>query len=461
MNLGEYVQSLEPQIIQSLQESIRIPSVEGTPQPGKPFGEGVASALEHALETARSMGFRAVNLDGMIGYAEYGEGDEMIAVLGHLDVVPEGEGWTYPPYGGEIHHGILYGRGVLDNKGPIIGALWGLKAIKDLGLSLRRRIRIIFGTNEESGMKGAAYYAKHEEHPVMGFTPDAEYPIINVEKGSLGIEASIPFPENSRVEILELQGGTVVNAVPEEASLRIVLPDHLRDMDASLGTLGAERSWRLRAEQRGNTLSLTTKGKSAHGSTPELGENAVVRLFSLLGTLEEKDPLFKLFKNVANLLEDDTRGDKLGIATRDDLSGELTCNLGLLSWKNSVITLTFDIRHPIGADPLSIVAGMQKSLTPLGFSTKTVKQGSPVHVAADSELVHTLQRVYERETGQKATLLAIGGGTYAKSMPNIVAFGPTFPGDPHVIHQANECSPISRLMESIRITAAAMHELAG
>ncbi len=460
MNLGEYVQSLEPHILRSIQESIRIPSVEGPPKPGMPFGEGVGKALEHALKTAESMGFRTVNLDGMIGYAEYGEGDEMIAVLGHLDVVPEGDGWSYPPYGGEIYEGVLYGRGVLDNKGPIIGALWGLKAIKDLGLSLRRRIRIIFGTNEESGMKGAAYYAQHDEHPLMGFTPDAEYPIINVEKGGLGIRASIPFPESSRVEILELQGGTVVNAVPEGASLRVVLPENLRNTDALLGTLGAERSWRIRAEQRGDTLSLTTKGKSAHGSTPELGENAIFRLFSLLGTLNARDPLFELFHKLALLLED-TRGERLGISQEDAVSGKLSCNLGLLSWKDGTINLTFDIRHPVTANPTEILQGLEKSLEPLGFSLEMIKQNPPVHVAADSELVHTLQKVYERETGQKATLLAIGGGTYAKSMPNIVAFGPIFPGDPHLIHQANESCPVSRLMESIRITAAAMHELAG
>ncbi len=460
MNLGEYVQSLEPQILQSIQESIRIPSVEGPPKPGMPFGEGVAKALEHALKTADSMGFHTVNLEGRIGYAEYGEGKEMIAVLGHLDVVPEGEGWTHPPYGGEIHEGILYGRGVLDNKGPIIGALWGLKAIKDLGLSLRRRVRIIFGTNEESGMKGAAWYAEHDEHPLMGFTPDADYPIINVEKGSLGIRATLPLPESSRLEILELQGGTVLNAVPEEACLRISLPEDFRGLDATLGSFGAERSWRLRAEQRGGILNLSVKGKSAHGSTPELGENAVIRLLSLLGALNEKDPLFEVCRNLAKLLED-TRGEGLGIAVRDDLSGELSCNLGLLSCKEEKLVLTFDIRHPVTADPAKIVKGMEESLAPLGFSTETIKQASPVHVSADSELVRALQRVYERETGEKATLLAIGGGTYAKSMPNIVAFGPVFPGDPHVIHQADERSSVSRLMESIRITAAAMHELAG
>ncbi|HPJ27266.1 MAG TPA: M20/M25/M40 family metallo-hydrolase, partial [Synergistaceae bacterium] len=226
------------------------------------------------------------------------------------------------------------------------------------------------------------------------------------------------------------------------------------------GTFGAERSWRLRAEQRGDLLSLSVKGKSAHGSTPELGENAVTRLFSLLGALNAEDPLFELCRKLAELLED-TRGERLGIAVRDDLSGELSCNLGLLSCKEGKLILTFDIRHPVTAEPSEILKGMEQSLAPLGFTTETIKQAPPVHVPADSELVRTLQRVYERETGEKASLLAIGGGTYAKSMPNIVAFGPIFPGDPHVIHQANERSSVSRLMESIRITAAAMHELAG
>ncbi|MCG0276560.1 MAG: Sapep family Mn(2+)-dependent dipeptidase, partial [Thermosediminibacteraceae bacterium] len=183
MDIEKAIKLNEEPLIKSVCEIIKIRSVEDAPAPGKPFGEGVARALEYALDLSRSFGFRTKNLDNYIGWAEWGEGAEMVGILVHLDVVPEGSGWTYPPFGGEIHDGKIYGRGAVDNKGPAMAALYALKTLKDAGVKFKRRVRVIFGTNEESGMKCIKYYLEHDEEPTMAFSPDAEYPIINGEKG--------------------------------------------------------------------------------------------------------------------------------------------------------------------------------------------------------------------------------------------------------------------------------------
>ena len=182
-NLNRKIDEMKEEILDGIRRSVQIDSVAGEPEENAPYGPGPKKALDFALELGKSMGFRVGNVDNHAGYIEYGEGEEMVAVLGHMDVVPTGDDWKYPPFGGEIHDGMMYGRGVVDDKGPTIGAIYALKAIRDLNLPLDRRIRVIFGTNEERGSSCIQYYVeKGEEQPVMGITPDAEYPLINIEK---------------------------------------------------------------------------------------------------------------------------------------------------------------------------------------------------------------------------------------------------------------------------------------
>ena len=184
MDLNSLVLSKQDRLLSCLQENIRIPSVEGTPEEGAPYGIHCRRSLDHVLAAADAMGFKTCNVDGHVGWCEYGEGEEMVAVLGHLDVVPAGDGWSFDPWGGEIKDDKIFGRGTMDDKGPSIAALFALEALRDSGLSLKRRVRLIFGCNEETGATDVHYYLEHGgEVPVMGFTPDAEYPIINGEKG--------------------------------------------------------------------------------------------------------------------------------------------------------------------------------------------------------------------------------------------------------------------------------------
>ena len=217
MNLiGSKIDEMKDELIQSVQNIIRIKSVEDEPKEGMPFGEGVSKSLECALEISKKLGFKVVNLDGHVGYAEYGDGEEYVAALGHLDVVPEGDDWIYPAYGAEIHDGKIYGRGTTDDKGPIMASLYGLKVIKELGLPLSKKIRIIFGTNEETGSKDIEYYLEHEKAPVAGFTPDAEFPIINGEKGITIFDIVKTFGEKTTdgdVLVESIKGGIASNVV--------------------------------------------------------------------------------------------------------------------------------------------------------------------------------------------------------------------------------------------------------
>ena len=463
MTLDDHVAALQPQLISSLREALRLRSTPGTPLPGKPFGEGVDEALRHALKTAQDLGFRTANVDSMVGYAEYGEGEEMVAVLGHLDVVPEGTGWSHDPYGAEIVDGVLYGRGTLDDKGPTYAALFALAALRDGGIPLRRRIRVIFGTNEESGCACMAHYVQSgQELPVMGFTPDGAFPIINAEKGSVKLRLFSPGAPGGPENLTALTAAPAANMVPETAEGTIEgPPERLLPLRRALESFAADREWPLVLEEGEGKLTVRPRGKAAHASLPELGINAAVRLLRLLGALPTEAPWRRAAAALGALVNEKSDGAALGIACRDDLSGPLTLNLGLLEvTADGGIAATLDIRYPVRQAWDALFPEVQARVRDLGLSLEVLRHSPPLFVDPSSELIQALQRAYTATTGQEAFLLAIGGGTYARTMPHVVAFGATFPGDPELMHQPDERIPLERLALITRILAAAMKELA-
>lgn len=450
-----------PQIISSLQDLIRIRSVEGTPQKGKPFGEGVNQALEMALATASSLGFRTVNHDGIIGYAEYGSGKEMIAVLGHLDVVPEGTGWSYPPFGAEIHGGKMYGRGTTDDKGPTMAALWALRMIADEGHALSRRIRIIFGTNEESGFRGINWYAENEEHPVAGFTPDINEGIVHAEKGGIHVELAHDISPESAVRLVSFVSGQAVNIVPglaeavfngDEKTLNIwgaALKDSL-----SLLPCGGE------LQQKGKELTIRVFGKSAHASLPERGENAIAALCVLLAKTPPPVNFTEAFTNLAALVADSRLGTGLGVDISDDVSGPLTCNPGLASFSEGVLNITLDIRYPVTVSAETIIGNLEQRVSGSPVRATAKSRAHPLHIPKDSPIIRDLAEAYFESTGKHPKIMAIGGGTYAKALPNVVAFAPFPDALPELAHQADEYIEIDDLMSSVLIMENAMLRLA-
>ena len=319
-------------LINSTQELIKIKSVGGEPEPGAPSGEGPAQALDKVLEIARDLGFNTTNLDGYIGYAEYGNGSDYIGVLAHVDVVPEGTGWTYPPYGAEIHNGRIYGRGSLDDKGPAIASLYALKAVRDSKLPISKRVRIIFGTQEETGVDDIKHYLELEKPPVSGFTPDAYFPAVYAEKGIITFNLTKDLlREPSNIKILSIRSGTAPNIVPDKASAEIIVSDPSYVVTACK-KFANKTGYNLTAEETNGSVLIRSIGLAAHGSEPYKGKNAAMQLLAFLGTLDLKDSDIGdaiSFLNAKIGMETD--GKSFGLAMEDEPSGNLTLNVGELN----------------------------------------------------------------------------------------------------------------------------------
>lgn len=444
MNFDRELDARESELIESLQELIRIRSV-GEEAGAHPFGDGPHACLMACLALGERLGFRTASVDDMAGYVEYGSGEEMVAVLGHLDVVPEGDGWNYPPYGAVIDNGRLYGRGAVDDKGPTVAALYALRAIADSGVALSRRIRVIFGLNEEKGSLCIKHYVnKGEELPVMGFTPDGEYPIINGEKGIVTATFVRRLSAEGAKRIAAFSAGIAANVVPEFATAELTFAPEgkLPEKVSATGT---------RVEAR---------GVNAHGSTPELGENAIGRLLLALDGLGLSGDHGEAVHFLAEHIGMETRGKSLGIALSDDISGDLTLNFGVAKLEGDTLSVTINIRYPVTRKLEEFYPALVAKMAEGGFTETSLAHKQALYMPPESELIRCLSKVYEEQTGEPARLISMGGGTYAKAMPNTVAFGPIFPGDEAVEHKPNEYIELSKLMKNAKIIAAAMYEMA-
>ncbi|MBR0135355.1 MAG: Sapep family Mn(2+)-dependent dipeptidase [Clostridia bacterium] len=436
-------------LIGSLQENIRIPSTEAPAAPGAPFGQAVSDALAHALKTAESLGLRAENHEGYVGCIEYGEGEEMLGVICHLDVVPEGTGWKHPPYGAVIEDGILYGRGTLDDKGPAFASIYALAAIKEAGIPLRRRIRIILGTNEETGWGCMDYYRAHLEAPTLAFTPDGNYPAVNSEKGILHTTFEKRFPSNIRIK-----AGTRPNVVPGRTEVFVpVCPEKVQ---AAIDKAGLDE-FGFELNEKDGGSELTVIGLDSHASIPEEGKNSLQAAFAVLDLLGLEGEDGEMVSVMHNALGMGLHGESMGLDI-EDASGRLTLNPGVIDWnENGIVDFKIDVRHPTSLDKEEVKAKQEAALT-MKVTHEHAQDG--LYVPADSELVSKLMAVYEARTGEHLEPLRIGGGTYARAFKNAVAFGCEIPGHPAPIHMPNEFISIEDLMFNAHMIADAMLALA-
>lgn len=442
-------------LIEDLRGCIQIPSVYQEDDSGYPYGKPVQDCLEYMLERAKSMGFRTCNMDDQVGWCEYGSGEEMVAVLGHLDVVPEGDGWTVPPYEGLVADGKIFGRGTMDDKGPTVCALYGLKAIADSGLPVQRRIRILFGLNEETGSADMKYYKDHGgEIPVMGFTPDGEYPIINGEKGLVNEAYACGFTQSGPLRLKELWGGTAHNIVPNHARAVFSCSD---EMAAQI--CGMEMPQITCTPTEGG-VSIEAAGVNAHGGTPWEGENAIGRLMLFLDKLPLEGQLAAAVRFLAEKLGMEHDGASLGIAMSDEVSGILTMNLGVLRGDGSSLEVKLNYRYPVTKTFDQCGPQVKAAFEGAGFCQSASGHKEKLYMPPEHPLVRKLLKVYTDCTGLEAMPKSIGGGTYAKMIPNVLAFGPIFPGDEVREHKPDEFMELSRLLDNANILAEAMYAMA-
>ena len=442
-------------LVQSLARCIQIPSVYREDDSGYPYGQPVQDCLTYMLELAQSMGFATQNLDNQLGWCEYGDGQEMVAVLGHLDVVPEGDGWTVPPYGGLVHDGRIYGRGAMDDKGPTVAALYALKALRDAGVPLQRRIRIIFGLNEETGSADMKYYAAHGgQVPVMGFTPDGEYPVINGEKGLINETYTCRLDQAGPLTLREMSGGTAHNIVPNHAWAVFDCPAALTEQILAMQAEG------ITVIRTADGVRIEAEGIGAHGGTPEEGVNANGRLVLFLDRLPLSGQLATAIHFLAQKLGMEYDGASLGIAMADEASGPLTNNFGVLRSNGQELEVKLNYRYPVTGHFDQCGPQVQAAFEAAGFCQTAASHKKALYMPADSRLVRRLMQVYTDCTGEPAQPKSIGGGTYAKMLPNVVAFGPIFPGDEVREHKPDEFMELERLLDNAAILAQAMYALA-
>lgn len=436
--MQQWFDSHKKELFEDLKGLIAIQSLEAPAQPGAPFGENVAKALQYCLVLSEKFGFKTVNLDDMVGYAEWGEGEKTFAILAHIDIVPEGTGWTSDPLTLVERDGKWIARGVLDDKGPCIGALYVMRYLKELGVKPSMKVRLIFGTNEETGMGCIKHYLSREPMPEYGVTPDASFPLIYAEKGIAGYDF---IRTDKHPDIVSLQGGTASNMVPAYAEAVIKGSYDFKPSD----TITIHK-------QNDGTVKISATGVSAHASLPHLGINAISLLLNYL-SLYIDAPFLHFFRERIGM---DYYGEKIGIAFEDE-SGKLTLNVGILSEEG----ITINIRYPVTYNNSTIQRQLSHAILPFsGMKVVCTGNSLPLYVPKDSQLVATLLNAYQKITGDtKSTPLAIGGGTYARALKNAVAFGPVFPGEEESAHQKDEYIPVESFKNMMLIYAEALQNL--
>ena len=446
----ELIDSYRDEFVATLQGWIRTPSVKGEPEDGAPFGQDVRKMLDRAMADIRAMGFPVRDFQGYACDATLGDAEEKIAVLGHLDVVPVGDGWTKPPFDGLVENGRIYGRGTNDDKGPSLAALYAMKAIRDAGIPLKKGIRLILGCDEESGWEDMKYYGEHEKIPDVGFSPDASFPLINTEKGMVVLELRAPAAKTG-LRILEMATGDRINVIPGECVCRAEGGEELAE---KVRAYAKKTGLPYTAEVTEAGVVLRATGIPGHSAYPEGRRNAIGMMLLLLKELGAEGPIATLAAAVG--MEHD--GTSLGCACRDDVSEALTCNMGILRLENGEWFGTLDFRCPVTADQEKLKKNAAAHLP--GFAISVATQKPPHHVPADSELVKNLLAAYEEETGLEGKPMSTGGGTYAKVLQQGVAFGALFPDEEDLAHQADEFEDIDRLMLAVKIYANALIRLA-
>lgn len=427
----------------SLKTLISYPSVLNEGENGTPFGQAIQDVLEKTLEICRDIGFTTyLDPKGYYGYAEIGQGAELLAILCHLDVVPSGDeaDWQTPPFEATIKDGWVFGRGVQDDKGPSLAALYAVKSLLDQGIQFKKRVRFIFGTDEETLWRCMARYNTIEEQASMGFAPDSSFPLTYAEKGLLQVKLHGPGSDQ-----LELEVGGAFNVVPDKANYQGPLYEQVCNGLKEAGY-----------DYQSTEQTVTVLGVPKHAKDASQDINAVIRLATILAPLQEHPALSFL----ATQAGQDGTGRQIFGDIADEPSGHLSFNVAGLMINHERSEIRIDIRTPVLADKEELVELLTRCAQNYQLRYEEFDYLAPLYVAEDSKLVSTLMQIYQEKTGDNSPAISSGGATFARTMPNCVAFGALFPGAKQTEHQANECAVLEDLYRAMDIYAEAVYRLA-
>lgn len=449
MNFLDYANQYRDEIVRKLKELLQIESVrnEETKTDEAPFGLKVKRSLDYTLQLGQELGFKVANVSNVAGHFEYGEGEEILGILCHLDVVPAGKGWTYPPFSATEVDGRIYARGAIDDKGPTISAIYALKILKDLNIKPKKKIRLILGTAEETGWECVNKYFEKYEMPAIGFSPDANFPLIYGEKGIYSLEL---FGDFNSLLVKSFNAGERLNVVPEYASAIIT-----KDLSNEFNIFLKQHNLTGDFINHEDTFEVIVRGVGAHAMQPEKGVNAGVWLAKFLSKYDNNEHLNFL----ANSL-DDTRFKTIGLNFTDPEMGDLTVNVGVINIEKNKIVIKLNLRYPINWDQEGFYNQLTKLASNAGLNVNTLSDSKPHYVDPNDDLVKTLHNAYIKYTNDTNTpLLTIGGGTYARALKKGVAFGMLFPGREDVVHQVDEYVIIDDLILATAIYAQAIYDL--
>ena len=424
---GKWIEEHKQEFIEELQGLARIPSVSRADlaQPGAPFGPDCKRVLDYALERGKFWGFETQNHEGAAGSITYGDAENSIGVIAHLDVVPVGEGWVYPPFGATYlpEHDVMIGRGVDDNKAAAVAGMFAMRMLREFGWPLKHGIRLICGTSEETGMQDMKLLReKGMKFPKVSLVPDAGFPVNYAQKGSVDAEIAAPCTGN----LIALDAGSVRNVIPDKAPCTLAVD--AETVRAALAKADPADAALVTVEACEGGAVVTAAGKSGHAAFPAGGDNAIARLTRVLtasGLLEGS-----CREAVAELadLTADSYGKSEGVAFADEPSGELTLVYGVAHLRDGMLHVSVDSRYPVTCDGDKLIGDLEKDWARRGYQVTRMETSKPFYIPKDDPRVVALMGLYKAVTGRDDQPYAMGGGTYSRVVPNAISFGPGMPG---------------------------------
>lgn len=448
-----YFEEQKEAMLADIIDIVAMRGVKGEPEPGMPFGRELAQVVEHTEQLAHRLGLSTKNFDNYVLTVNLNDKPTELGIFAHLDVVHEGTGWTTPPYEPDIRDGKIFGRGVADDKGPAVAALYALKAVKDLGIELSKNVRVILGTDEESGSGDLPYYFERECPPPYSFSPDAAYPVYNIEKGRFQGTFTSQYKDNGALpRVVRIEGGHTMNIVAQKAEA-LIEGMAVEEIERICREMAADMKVELTVVQEGDFVRLTVTGASAHACDPAAGNNANTAILAMLAALPlaESEGKQRICSLARLFPHGDYFGKALGIQMEDKVSGPLTCSFDILRYDAAQLSGSIDCRCPVCSNEENTSEVADRWLSECDLHLETTKMVAPHYVPEDLPFIQTLLRAYEEYTGMKGECWAMGGGTYVHGIENAVAFGACYPYTDVRGHAADEFAVIEELMVSAQL----------